>query len=257
MLENAPFQQSPTRGITRMFFSEPINMRFSRMIVALFLCGLALHVNASSQTSLPAPIKIICIGDSITQGGNIQGEYSYRLSLFRLLKQKGFNVSFIGTRTEGLNKSFHWPGDFDSHHEGFYGAQTDFVRHALMADLPKLPAPDIALIDLGSNDPVTDVENAMINPLTDIVSQLRAKNPQVKIFIVQIPGIFVNFTKHYWTWRMAHKLSQPRSPITTIPLYFGWDTKGDTFDGAHPNIKGQNKMAIEIFSALEPILQAK
>jgi lysophospholipase L1-like esterase len=157
----------------------------------------------------------------------------------------------------GLNETFHWPGDFDLHHEGFYGAPTDLVRQALTTDLPKLPAPDIAIIDLGSNDQGKDVETAVIKPLTDIISQLRAQNSQVRIILVQIPGIFQNFSMHFLTWRMAHKLSQPCSPITTIPLYLGWNTKSDTFDGAHPNIKGQNKMATAIFSELEPILNTK
>lgn len=187
----------------------------------------------------------------------MQDEYTYRLPLYRQLKQKGFNVRFIGTHTEGLNRSFRWPDDFDSHHEGFYGAQTDFVRRALMEDLPKLPVPDIALIDLGSNDRGADVEKAVINPLTNIIAQLRARNPYIKIVIVQIPGMFSNFRIHYRTWRMAHNLNRPWSPITTIPLYLGWNTKGDTFDGAHPNIRGQNKMATAIYSALEPLLPAK
>jgi lysophospholipase L1-like esterase len=69
--------------------------------------------------------------------------------------------------------------------------------------------------------------------------------------------MFQNFGMHFWTWRMAQELSQPRSPIITIPLYLGWDTKGDTFEGAHPNIKGQNKMAAAIFSELEPLIQTK
>jgi acyl-CoA thioesterase I len=232
-------------------------MKFFLYIVALFYCCLALQASACALKSKQLPINIICIGDSITQGGNINDEYTYRLPLFRLLKKKGSYVKFIGTRMNGLNETFRWPGDFDSHHEGFYGAPTDFVRQALTTDLPRLPAPDIAIIDLGSNDQGKDVETAVIKPLTDIISQLRAQNPQVKIILVQIPGIFQNFSMHFLTWRMAHKLSQPSSPITTIPLYFGWNTKSDTFDGAHPNIKGQNKMATAIFSELEPFLKIK
>ena len=232
-------------------------MRLPAEILALVFCGFMLLANAGAQDSNPSPLKIICIGDSITQGGNIQGEYTYRLPLYRLLKQKGITAAFIGTHNDGLDKNFRWPSDFDSHHEGFYGATTDFVRYALKADLPKLPAPDIALIDLGSNDHGKDVETAVIRPLTDIISQLRAKNPEVKIFIVQIPGVFQNLGMHFRTWRMAHEFSQPKSPITTIPLYLSWNTREDTFDGEHPNIVGQNKMAIAIFSKLEPALEVR
>jgi len=233
-------------------------MRFASNLFVPFFYSIALLSNASAQISNQSPVRIICIGDSITQGGNINDEeYTYRLPLYRLLKQKGVNADFIGTRKHGLNEKFHWPGDFDPDHEGFYGATTDAVRLAITADLPKLPAADIAIIDLGSNDRGKNVGVAVIKPLTEIISQLRARNPQVKILIIQIPGIFQNLGMHYGVWRMAHELSQPLSPIITIPLYFGWDTKDDTFDGAHPNIKGQNKMAAAIFSELKPILQTK
>jgi lysophospholipase L1-like esterase len=156
-----------------------------------------------------------------------------------------------------LNEAFRWPSDCDPDHEGFYGASTDEVRRALKAYLPKLPAPDIAIIDLGSNDHGKDIDAAVIKPLKDVISQLRARNPQVNILIIQIPGVFKNFGIHFWTWRMARELSQPKSPIITIPLYLGWDTYGDTFQGAHPNIKGQNKMAEAILSELEPLIQTK
>ena len=233
-------------------------MRFTTNIVVLFVCSLLLLANAGAQISNHSSIKIICIGDSITQGGNANDEeFTYRLPLYRLLKQKGFNVDFIGTRNHGLNGAFHWPSDFDPDHEGFYGASTDEVRRSLKADLPKLPAPDIAIIDLGSNDQGEDVEKAVINPRTDIIFLLRARNPQVKILIIQIPGMFKNFGMHFWTWRMAQELSQQESPIITIPMYLGWDTKDDTFEGVHPNIKGQYKMAAAIFSELEPLIQTK
>lgn len=67
-------------------------------------------------------LKITCIGDSITQGGNIKGEYTYRYPLSKLLKSKNINVDFIGNRTHGLKNNFIWPKDFlYRDHEGYYG----------------------------------------------------------------------------------------------------------------------------------------
>jgi len=232
-----------------------LSMRISSIIIYL-LYSLAFQAIADDLVSNHLPIKIVCIGDSITQGGNFNNqEFTFRLPLYLLIKQKGINVDFIGTRNHGLNDRFRWPDDFDPDHEGFYGATTDQVRRELISDLPRLPAPDVALIDLGSNDQGKDIQTAVVAPLRDIVSQLRARNPQVKILIIQIPGMFRNFAMHFWVWRMAQELSQPKSPVITIPLYLGWDTKGDTFEGSHPNISGQNKMANAIFAELEPIIQ--
>jgi acyl-CoA thioesterase I len=224
-------------------------------IFKILACGIiGMSVHSSALAISQAPLKILCIGDSVTQGGNRSEEYTYRLPLYRLLKQKGYNVDFIGTRKYGLNEKFHWPDDFPPGHEGFYGATTDAVRQILKQDLPGIPAPDIAIIDLGGNDEDKDAAKTVIPPLKDIIAQLRARNPKVKILIVQIPGVYVYIRMHFRVWLMAHELNEEMSPVVTIPIYFGWDTQGDTFDGAHPNIKGQNKMAAAIFSELEPLL---
>ncbi len=103
------------------------------------------------------PIRILCIGDSITQGGKSdRQEYTYRWSLFCMLKDAGVTFDFIGTRQTGLHTDATWPdynGEvFDLHHEGYYGAKTAEVRDALKENLSVLDAPDIALIHLGTND---------------------------------------------------------------------------------------------------------
>ena len=231
--------------------------RYATYFIAIFACYCVQPVAVSAQIYDFSSIKILCIGYSITQGGNLKEEYTYRLPLFRLIQQKGVRVDFIGARKSGLNESFSWPADFDLDHEGFYGATTSAVNQALKVDLPALPAPDIAIIDLGANDEGKNAEVAVVKPLTEIIFQLRARNPRIKILIVQIPGIFKNFGIHFQTWRMARNLGQTTSPVVTIPLYWGWDTESDTFDRAHPNVKGQQKMAAAIFAVLESMLDSK
>ena len=229
-------------------------MKISLVLFTLFISGISQIVNASPLPTNQSPIKIICIGDSITQGGKINGDYTNRVPLYARLKQKGLKVDFIGTQTMGVKDSFQWPNGFDRQHEGFYGASTNEVKNELKVDLPKLQAPDIAIIDLGTNDRGKDVGKSIIRPLSNIIAQLRARNVNVKIFIVQIPGFFENLSMHYLIWQMSDDLNQSISTITNIPLYFGWDTKVDTFDGVHPNIHGQNKMAKAIFLKLKPFL---
>jgi acyl-CoA thioesterase I len=203
-------------------------------------------------------ISIINIGDSITEGGLAnREEYTYRLPLYRLLKKQHIPVDFIGARQAGISNNFKWPADFDLDHEGFYGATTTQVSEQLKSDLVKLAPPDIAIIDLGSNDPNTDIKNTTIAPLTKIILDLRKKNPNIKIILVQIPGIMQNLNIHYQVWLMSNKLSTVKSPIITVPLYLIWNTKQDTFDGSHPNIKGQNKIAHLIYPKLISLLSTE
>lgn len=199
-----------------------------------------------------AVIRIINIGDSITQGGLAgRSEFSYRLPLYRMLQHHHINADFIGAHKNGVSDSFKWPANFDQDNEGFYGATTAEVRDALKIDLVKVAAPDIAIIDLGSNDIGKNVETAVVQPMREIVYLLRHKNPNIKIILVQIPGVWQNLRMHYYIWRLSVSESKANSPVETVSLYWVWDTSNDTFDGSHPNLVGQEKMAEMLFEKIK------
>jgi len=230
-------------------------------LAAIFLLGLLIAAYLRPKPNnnpQPKHVNIICIGDSITQGGRAgRPEYTYRYPLYKLLKKSGLSFDFIGTRQGGLDANFKWPTDFDPDHEGFYGAKTATVRDKLKQDLLKLPPPDVALINLGSNDWRGSTRKGVIAPMTDIVALLRQRNPSVKVVVMQLPGIRKRLRIHFLTWQMANKLSTEQSEVTTAPLYLDWDASTDTFDGGHPNISGQNKMAKILYSELVRILPIK
>ena len=75
-------------------------------------------------------LKILALGDSITQGGKRdREEYSYRLPLQMILHREKIPYDFIGSRSSGLHKEAQWPDvaegvSFDPHHEGYYGNST-------------------------------------------------------------------------------------------------------------------------------------
>lgn len=190
-------------------------------------------------------IKIMPIGDSVTQGGRKPGEYSYRLPLSKILQQAHYKVDFIGSQGQLDDENFQWPSDFDNNHEGYYGETTWSVHDTFIENTKALPAPDIALIQLGNNDLSRwNQFSAVLSPLHDIIKRLREKNPKVTILL----GEF----NHNWPkskYLRAHlKLlalyeNSSKSRIIMVPHYKNWDTKKDTFDGLHPNATGQQKMA--------------
>jgi len=208
------------------------------------------------------PLKVLCIGDSITQGGNKPEEYTYRLPLQRKLIEAGIAYDFIGSRTQGLSASAIWPDadakhPFDADHEGYYGQKTAFVVTKVKNALPKLDTPDVVLVHLGTNDQkTTDAPAEIIAPLEDLIRELRARNPKVKVFIGQLAfngGASVKFRPLFS--EMAERLSTAESPVVAIDHYKGWiENPGlpntDTFDWAHPNLQGQEKMAAKWFAAM-------
>ena len=103
-------------------------------------------------------IRILPLGDSITQGGKRERqEYSYRFPLFCMLKDVKVKFDFIGSLKTGLHSDAKWPeykGEkFDHDHEGHYGWKTKAVYEKLPQWMKKYPdGCDIALIHLGTND---------------------------------------------------------------------------------------------------------
>lgn len=214
-----------------------------------------------------APIRILPLGDSITQGGRAdRAEYTYRYPLYFRLQEAGYNVDFIGSLSKGLNSDAIWPDQngvpFDADHEGHYGWKTAQARDKLIEWMKSYPAPpDIVLIHLGTNDQdAGDFQTAIIQPLQDIISMLREKNPRVAVLVGHLNfngGAALKIRP--LVEQMAKDLNSAESPVVTVNHYEGWHEKpdeagSDTFDWAHPNPQGQSKMAEKWFAAMKPYL---
>jgi len=223
---------------------------------------LGLLLSAGAET-----INILPIGDSITQGGRAdRAEYTYRYPLFYKLKDAGYDVNFIGSLKTGLSGEFKWPDKdgvaFDPDHEGHYGWKTAAVRDKLAEWSTAWNAiPDIVLIHLGTNDRESNDYNAdIVQPLKDMVTFLRTKNPRVAVIIGHL-----NFNEEQAvTIRKAvasgvKELTTKESPVIEVATYDGWNpdpahAESDTFDWAHPNERGQIKLADKWLTAMRPLL---
>jgi lysophospholipase L1-like esterase len=227
----------------------------NKVTLLLFLSLQIFYSNAyAKNTCLNKQIKIVAIGDSITQGGSQPNEYTYRLPLSMMLKKAGYDVDFIGTQHFGQDKSFKWPADFDNEHEGFYGKPATYVAERLKVNLAKISSPDLALIHLGAGGlSYRNVSKPVFIPLHSIISQLREKNPKVRILISEfhLSGVKA------WYLRLnlillAKYESTSESPVDSVPDYVGVNAN-DTIDGIHPSLSGQKKMANAWFNSINLI----
>jgi hypothetical protein len=222
---------------------------------------------ATGQVADGKTIRLLPLGDSITQGGRRdRPEYTYRYPLYYKLLAAGYQVDFIGSLRTGLHEDAVWPDrngvPFDPDHEGHYGWSTAEVRDRLAEWVAKYPAaPDIVLIHLGSNDyDAINYYGAIVQPLSDIIKTLRATNPNVVILV----GHLNENGATPWLIRqlvggMAYWMSTEESPVETVDHFDGWradsdDPEAHTFDHAHPNPRGQVKMAKAWYEKLTPHL---
>ena len=220
---------------------------FLRRLAAAGLCLAGVRPVAAERPD-GAPLRLLAIGDSITQGGRLPKEYTYRWPLTRLLSDEGIAHEFIGTRHEGVDPAFRWPHPWSDAHEGYYGATTRSVVDQVRQHLGALAPPDIAIVHLGTNDN-GGFGNTVIAPLTELVAALRVRNPRVAVLIGRVPkALLAGAVALELRVDQLARLSTPESPVVIVPIDEGWvanpralDT--DTFDGAHPNPRGQRKMA--------------
>lgn len=237
-----------------------------KRLMAMLLCILLPILQLGADAS--RPLRILCIGDSITQGG-VRGrqEYTYRLPLARTLHQLGIPFEMLGTQTEGLHPGFQWPElaegiPFPARHEGYYGFTTEQVSGRIRANLPRLPDPDVVLIHLGTNDQRSRQPGQLvIRPLEEIITMLRERNPNIIILVghIQNDGEAARRIRALKN-EMAERLHRPEAPVLTVAHDRDWVANPrirgtHTFDWLHPNPAGQKKMARDWLEALDRALE--
>lgn len=226
----------------------------------------AFSVEESNQSPLyepaipPAssgPIRIMPLGDSITESSS--GFGSYRYYLWQELTREGFVVDFVGSMT-GTGDESAGSSEFDSDHEGHPGWRADEVA-ARIEDWAGTAQPDLVLLHLGTNDlaqgqPPSDV----IRDLATIVDRLRIANPHVHILLAKIIPMKADGPRDVLQLNgaiaaFAAATSTVDSPVECVDQFTGFDHAGMTWDGIHPNREGNRRMATIWHEALLPHLR--
>ena len=218
-------------------------LKESNLNFLIFLSFLIFSLDVFSSCNIKN-LKIMAIGDSVTQGGRNPNEFSYRLPLSKMLIKNGYKVDFIGMQHGLREESFKWPSDFDNDHEGFYGETASSVERTLKVDLINLPPPDIALIQLGNNDlGKLNLYSAIIIPIRSIIKMLREKNTHITIMIssLHLNGYRFKYVRCY-LYFLKWIESSEASKVMIVQMHDNWRSE-DTFDGMHPSLTGQEKMA--------------
>lgn len=217
------------------------------------------------------PVRIVCIGDSITQGRAGRGgqvpTWSWRYPLWQACLDAGLAIEMVGSMTTGFEGSPdyapHRGKPFVNQHEARWGWTTRGVADALAKASSGWTA-DVAVVFLGTNDKIKEqgLEPTM-QAMRDIVTTLRARNPKVRIAIglpFQEWEPFPALAKAYTA--LAAELATPQSPVITVATAEGWVSKPEaadtsTVDWVHPNPKGDAHIATRVFAAIGPWLKKR
>lgn len=211
------------------------------------------------------PIRIMPLGDSITQGvgssSNESHQISYRKYLWDRLNNSGYSINFVGSQTQGYAVS----PSFDYNHEGYAWWTTQNIANNIYGFLVNNPC-DIILLHIGSNDVSPNQSNSSsVAGLNNILNYIdyyeRDYNHPIRVVLTTI----IQRTTYHQTLRdynrnlinLANARIANGDKITLIDMEYGAGlTNNDYADGAHPDNSGYYKMSTAWYNALRNILPA-
>ncbi|MFK3980673.1 ricin-type beta-trefoil lectin domain protein [Micromonospora sp. NPDC050397] len=209
--------------------------------------GFALAPATPAQAESNGGVRVMPLGDSITDGFNVPG--GYRINLWQRFVGGGHTVDFVGSAANGPASL----GDRD--HEGHSGWRIDQLDANIVGWL-QATTPRTVLLHIGTNDMNQnyDVANAPAR-LSALIDKIRATVPTVELFVATItpetnPTLDARVRAYNAT--IPGIVAQKGSRTHLVDMYSALTT-ADLADGVHPNAGGYDKMAARWFAALQAV----
>ena len=239
-----------------------------RHSLVCLIAGLILCMMLIGAAGAGTPVKIMPLGDSLTQGSDQTPDQAshptYRYWLWNGLVSGGYQIDFVGSTRSNFTYQF------DQDHEGHAGSTTAMILNGNSSD----PAggnlttwlssysPDIVMISLGSQDQIAGVPlNQTQQNVAQIIDILRYRNPAVKVLVGTVPPSTV-YRQNVQTINdglaaVAVARNTTASPVTMVDLTTGYDGVTDNQAGSIlPNETGERKIAQRWYGALVPLVSS-
>ncbi|KAK3348498.1 SGNH hydrolase [Neurospora tetraspora] len=229
-------------------------MFFPKLILsalALASAALASPVELAERQTTPQKLRIMPLGDSITE------ITCWRALVWDQLAAANFSgsVQYVGSQNSNTQNCKPATGaNWDQHHEGHSGwLAVDIANNYLEGWLKKTPT-DIVMFMLGTNDVTRGKSTSeVMAAYGKMVGIMRGSNPRIKIIKKKqvdqiIPLSFNNaaiqaINAQIPAW--AAKLNTTESPIVVADCYTGFKTS-DLRDGVHPSASGDKIIASRV-----------
>jgi lysophospholipase L1-like esterase len=204
--------------------------------------------------AVAAGVRIMPLGDSITDGSQVPG--GYRIELWRrLVGQDRRSVDFVGSLQNGPPEL----GDRD--HEGHSGWRIDEIAAGVDGWLAR-ERPAIVLLMIGTNDMLQSHATATAPArLGELLDRITRQVPAATVLVATLPplaGVEANrrvvaFNRALPGVVQARAVAGRRVRLVDIAAGL---TLADIGDGVHPNESGHAKIAAAWHRALTPLFRA-
>ena len=217
------------------------------IVAAVVLAAVALLQPGTASAESNGGVRVMPLGDSITDGFNVPG--GYRVGLWQRLAAGGYTVDLVGS-------GFNGPPELGDHdHEGHSGWRIDELDANIVGWL-RASAPHTVLLHIGTNDvnQNLDLANAPAR-LSTLVDHILATVPGVELFVAQItPETDPTRETRILAYNAAlpGALQGKGSHVHLVDMHSAVST-GDLADGVHPTAAGYAKMGAVWYSALRSV----
>ncbi|MEV5508224.1 SGNH/GDSL hydrolase family protein [Streptomyces orinoci] len=233
---------------------------------------------ASQCGDSPAPGSkhLMVMGDSISQG--MEDDYTWRYRLWDHLRRQGLGVDFVGPhigtttipRKESTSRGpvfdggYHGRMLFNSNHDAQWGWQAAQAKSTAY-DTVNAYHPDYLLLELGFNDLGWFVSgpSGLGKDMSTIISEARRANPDITILVANVvqrtplgnrpdlPGLISDYDNGLGS--LLSSLDTARSPVRLVDIARAYDAAVDSYDGLHPNERGEFRIAAQFAEALKSV----
>ncbi|NUS85485.1 MAG: SGNH hydrolase [Streptomyces sp.] len=227
---------------TRRLFTSTIAL--ASLILALFTATGTAHAATSAPAAPRAGVRIMPLGDSITDGYNVPG--GYRVGLWQKFVAGGRSVDFVGSQSNGPSSL----GDRD--HEGHSGWTIGQIDSNVVNWL-RTYTPRTVLLHIGTNDMYGSDPAGAPARLSTLLDHITATSPNTDVFVSTIiPISFADSTVRTFNATIPGIVQSKVNAgkrVHLVDMYRALTT-ADLADGVHPNAGGYSKMANVWYNAL-------
>ncbi|MXM68042.1 hypothetical protein GR925_32560 [Streptomyces sp. HUCO-GS316] len=211
-------------------------------------------------------LRFMPVGDSMTIGS--AGEHTWRYRMWQHLRETyGGPFALVGPRETLYDKATDAPTSYEYADPGFPRAHlagwgegwlhmAPLIGEAVRAHRADILLVSLGLIDLGF---YTNAEQTADNARS-FVAQARAANPRVRMVLLPvIPNVRAESDSAFAAQvarfnellaKTAADLDERRSPLLLASPPESYDIHRDTYDGTHPNARGEHKIAAAFADAM-------
>ncbi len=207
------------------------------IIIIIGICSSITSTLALDNISMEKTYTILCFGNSLTAGYNLDPVFSYPAVMERELRGKGYDVKVINAGLSGETSA----------------GGLDRINWILRQPI------DIFILELGANDGLRGLPlDQTKKNLQNIIDRVKEKNPEAEIVIAGMmvpPNMGERYGNQFIQLYPELAASNNAKLIPFLLQGVGGDPELNLADGIHPNAEGHKIVAGNVLEVIRPLLK--